>query len=81
MMAGRARTQGMKTRGRFLGIPYRFGGRPEGWPKSEVWRPGEGPFPPKLWGAGWTINFAHPLGRWCTLGLVALGVLLAWLSW
>ena len=71
----------MKTthdiQGRFLGIPYDWR-----WPTlrkvvDRLYRPGGPMLAPKVFGWGWTFNFAHP-GSWVLLGvLVAFGLVAA----
>lgn len=68
-------------RGRFLGIPYDWR-----WPswariRTRMWWPGGPMCPPKTFGWGWTLNFAHP-GTWILLGAGALvAVILAALGY
>jgi hypothetical protein len=64
--------------GRWLGLlPYDF--RRPTWSKvkSRLYRPGDSLWVPKVFGAGWTLNVAHPQAKWvglATLILVSLGL-------
>jgi len=60
--------------GRFLGIPYDWR-----WPtlrriKGRLFNPGGAMFSPKVFGWGWTLNFAHPGSWWLVGSLLAFGV-------
>lgn len=61
--------------GRFLGIPYDW--RRPRWAKvkARLYDPNGPLFPPKVWGWGWTINFAHPAAKWLLGGLLIFAVL------
>jgi hypothetical protein len=64
------------VQGRFLGIPYDWR-----WPSaakiaSRVANPRAGMFSPKVWGWGWTLNFAHP-STWLLIGGLVLAATLA----
>lgn len=53
--------------GRFLGIPYDWR-----WPTARriaarLWHPGGPVFVPKVFGWGWTLNFANPR-TWALIG-------------
>jgi len=59
-------TDTTSPQGRFLGIPYDWR-----WPslskiKHRIWAPGASMLRPKVFGYGWTLNFAHP-GSWLLL--------------
>jgi len=50
--------------GRVCGMPYDF--RWPTWAKiaRRIYQPGGPMLVPKVWGAGWTLNVAHPGARW-----------------
>jgi len=62
--------------GRFFGLPYDF--RIPSLAKiiKRVYRRGGPMLVPKVFGAGWTLNFAHPGSKWL-LGVALLGALCA----
>jgi hypothetical protein len=62
--------------GPFCGLPYDF--RTPTLPKiaKRLYQPGGPLFVPKVFGAGWTLNFAHPGTKW-VLGVSMLAMLIA----
>ena len=63
--------------GTALGVPYDF--RAPTWARisARVWNPGGPVFPPKVWGAGWTLNLARPEAWGLMIGIVVSALLLA----
>ena len=67
--------------GRFLGMPYDWRRPTVRKVLDRIWDPNGAVFPPKIYGMGWTINFARP-AAWAFLAgmttfCVALVTLLA----
>lgn len=62
--------------GTFLGLPYDF--RVPTLPKvaKRLYQPGGPLLVPKVFGAGWSLNFAHPATKWI-LGASALAAIVA----
>ena len=57
-----------------IGIPYDFRLPTVAKIVSRIANPRAGMISPKVWGLGWTLNFAHP-GSWVLLGgLLLLGI-------
>ena len=52
--------------GTILGMPYDFRRPTLAVIRERLWNPGGPMLPPKVWGVGWTLNFAHP-GTWALL--------------
>jgi hypothetical protein len=62
-----------KLYGKFFGIPYDF--RKPTWEKikNRVWNPRDmRVFPPKVWGAGWTVNWKNPKSILAMLLIIAI---------
>lgn len=76
-MSHQTRTQ--KPQGHALGVPYDF--RKPSWSKvkGRLWSPGGPLMTPKVWGWGWTLNFAHK-GSWLILAAAGCTIALALLS-
>ena len=55
---------GYDIQGRFLGMPYDFRLPTLRKIVRRMYQPGGPMMVPKVWGAGWTINLAHPGGKW-----------------
>jgi len=60
--------------GRFCGLPYDF--RIPTWAKiaKRLYRPGGPLLVPRVFGAGWTVNVAHPGSKWLA-GVALVGAL------
>jgi len=57
--------------GTILGMPYEFRRPTAERAKSRLWNPGGALFPPKVWGVGWSLNFAHP-GAWVFIAILSV---------
>ena len=58
-----------------LGMPYEFRRPTMARARARLWNPGGPLFPPKVWGVGWALNFAHP-GAWVVVAAVTTLVML-----
>ena len=56
-----------------LGMPYEFRRPNMARVQERLWNPGGPLFPPKVWGVGWSLNFAHP-GAWILVAAVTAAV-------
>lgn len=72
-----ARNDRYDTQGSFLGMPYDWRLPTPAKIAHRVWNPGGPLFPPKSWGAGWTLNLAHPASGWLVAGILFVGLVLS----
>lgn len=66
--------------GELLGLPYDLRRPTLARVKARLWQPGGPLLTPKVWGWGYTFNFAHP-GAWAlTVVIAATVALAAWVA-
>ena len=62
--------------GTVLGMPYDFRRPTMDVIRTRMWNPGGPMMPPKVFGVGWTLNFAHP-GSWALLAVIPVLAMVA----